>query len=96
MPRHRPTCLLRLTLIATLGMGQAAAQERDRPGRFDYYVLVLGWSPSYCAAEGNRRHDRQCDAEKPRGFILHGALAAQWVVARLPDAAAPLGAASGV
>jgi ribonuclease T2 len=53
-------------------MGQAAAQERDRPGRFDYYVLVLGWSPSYCAAEGNRRHDRQCDAEKPRGFILHG------------------------
>jgi ribonuclease T2 len=29
----------------------SAAQDRRQgePGQFDYYVLVLSWSPSFCA-----------------------------------------------
>jgi len=42
------------------------------PGRFDYYLLVLGWSPAYCAGEGRGRDDPQCAAQHPRAFVLHG------------------------
>ncbi len=42
------------------------------PGRFDYYLLVLGWSPAYCASEGRGRDDRQCEGQHPRAFVLHG------------------------
>lgn len=42
------------------------------PGRFDYYLLVLGWSPAYCASEGSGRDDQQCEGQHPRAFVLHG------------------------
>ena len=70
--RRRLICLFCLCLIAALALGRAIAQRGIEPGRFDYYVLVLGWTPSYCASEGNRRHDRQCDAERTHAFTLHG------------------------
>ncbi len=53
-----------------LALSQAAAEQGGEPGRFDYYVLVLGWTPSYCATEGRQRHDRQCD--RAHAFTLHG------------------------
>lgn len=48
--------------------------ERGLPeGRgFDFYLLALSWSPSYCAAEGERANQQQCDSERPYGFIVHG------------------------
>ncbi len=39
---------------------------------FDYYVLALSWSPSYCAAEGEDANRQQCGASRPYGFIVHG------------------------
>lgn len=39
---------------------------------FDYYVLALSWSPSYCAAEGERANRQQCDSGRPYGFLVHG------------------------
>nr|WP_238313449.1 ribonuclease T2 [Methylobacterium crusticola] len=51
----------------------AAAQERGgEPGRFDFYVLALSWSPAYCALTGERRNDRQCEAGRGLGFVVHG------------------------
>ncbi len=47
-------------LLATLAAGHGYAQRGGEPGRFDYYVLVLGWTPSYCATEGKKRRDREC------------------------------------
>ena len=70
--RHRLICLFCLCLIAALVLGRAIAQRGIEPGQFDYYVLVLGWTPSYCATEGTRRHDRQCNAERTHAFTLHG------------------------
>ncbi|MHC1549518.1 ribonuclease T2 family protein [Phyllobacterium sp. K27] len=39
---------------------------------FDYYVLALSWSPSYCAAEGDRANRQQCASGRPYGFLVHG------------------------
>ena len=52
----------------------APAQRRANPGVFDYYVLALSWSPTYCADGGDRRNDPQCDAKsgRPFAFVLHG------------------------
>jgi ribonuclease T2 len=45
-----------------------------RPGAaqdFDYYLLALSWTPSWCAAEGDPDHE-QCDPDRDLGFTLHG------------------------
>jgi ribonuclease T2 len=52
---------------------QPRPQQVDRhvPGKFDYYVLALSWSPDYCAAKGSR-DPQQCSQGKQLGFVLHG------------------------
>lgn len=54
----------------------AFAQERPgEPGRFDFYVLALSWSPSFCEAGKervpNRTPNQQCDG-RPFAFVVHG------------------------
>jgi len=61
--------------VAVLGtiVGVADAQDRwqSAPGQFDYYVLSLSWSPSFCeTATGNARR-QQCGA-RPFSFVVHG------------------------
>lgn len=50
-----------------------APRERNAAGQFDYYALVLSWSPAFCASGG---HDDspQCSQSNPRpySFVLHG------------------------
>lgn len=58
-----------LLLIWLAGMALA---EGERAGDFDYYVLSLSWTPSWCALEGDARAAPQCDAGQGRGFTLHG------------------------
>lgn len=41
-------------------------------GDFDYYVLSLSWSPTWCAIEGDARHSPQCDETRDHGWVLHG------------------------
>lgn len=56
-----------------LMFGLAAAQDRRQgvPGQFDYYVLSLSWSPSFCeTATGNARR-QQC-GPRPYSFVVHG------------------------
>ena len=72
VPRHRLSLLFGLALLAALATGNAYSQRGAEPGRFDYYVLVLGWTPSYCITEGRSRRDRQCASERPHAFTLHG------------------------
>ncbi|MFC3570504.1 ribonuclease T2 family protein [Paracoccus simplex] len=49
-----------------------AALAQDIAGRFDYYVLSLSWSPSWCRAEGGAEDAAQCDAGRRIGFVVHG------------------------
>jgi len=45
-----------------------------RAGAFDYYVLALSWSPTYCSDVGDTRYDPQCrpGGARPYAFVLHG------------------------
>ena len=53
------------------------AHERNertfQPGTFDYYLLALSWSPTYCAGITDGRYDPQCHSRDRRyAFVLHG------------------------
>src|SRR3954452_11811393 len=69
-------CLRMAVLVVSLGSaGLAAAQDRrqNAPGEFDFYVLALSWSPSYCegAAErgsSGRSQQTQCGG-RPYSFV---------------------------
>lgn len=41
-------------------------------GAFDYYVLALSWSPSFCAETGEKRGSEQCGIGRNIGFTVHG------------------------
>ena len=62
-----------LLVLGLAGSGAALAQ-RGQAGVFDYYTLVLSWSPTYCAETGDRRNDPQCRVRRgrPYAFVLHG------------------------
>jgi ribonuclease T2 len=49
-----------------------AADELPVGAGFDFYVLSLSWSPSYCAAEGEDANRQQCGGDRSYGFIVHG------------------------
>ena len=55
---------------AIAAVSPAKAGFSDRPGDFDYYALVLSWSPSFCL-EGNGS-DPQCTSKRPYAFVVHG------------------------
>lgn len=75
---HRSALVVAIALAHLFFVaGGAVAQVRQHgtPGQFDFYVLSLSWSPSYCeAAEdrtGGRTRDRQCSG-RPFAFVVHG------------------------
>jgi ribonuclease T2 len=69
-----------LVLAALAGMaGTSTASAQDRrqnaPGEFDFYVLSLSWSPSYCeeaAERGNNGRSQQIQCGRPYSFVVHG------------------------
>jgi ribonuclease T2 len=69
--------LISLAAFAAIAMGVASAQDRrqNAPGEFDFYVLSLSWSPSFCEAATERgnggRSQAQC-GERPFSFVVHG------------------------
>jgi len=62
---------MRFLLVLLLSTGLARAEE-EPAGDFDYYVMALSWSPTWCALEGDQRGSPQCDDEADNGWILHG------------------------
>jgi ribonuclease T2 len=69
--------LAAMALIGSLFIaGPASAQHQGEPGKFDYYVLSLSWSPSFCADTADRNPESaarnpQCGA-RPYSFVVHG------------------------
>lgn len=64
--------LLCVTLLLSLALtARVHAQREGRPGDFDYYALVMSWSPSYCA-ESRNPDQSQCGGSRPYAFVLHG------------------------
>lgn len=61
----------RLLLTAVLcALSSLPAVADDVAGRFDYYVLSLSWSPSWCASEGGDAP--QCEPWRRTSFVVHG------------------------
>lgn len=63
-------------LLAPLLLLAPPASAEGTPGAFDYWVLALSWSPTWCALEGEERGSPQCEpgADGGEGFawVLHG------------------------
>jgi ribonuclease T2 len=61
--------------LAAPAADPALAQDRrqNRAGQFDFYVLSLSWSPSFCDSAGERGTppQDQCGA-RPYSFVVHG------------------------
>ena len=74
--------MLKLRLVTLIfaisAFGTASAQDRrqNAPGEFDFYVLALSWSPSFCEAAQERgglgkSQQMQCGG-RPYSFVVHG------------------------
>ncbi|PLX38774.1 MAG: ribonuclease T [Hyphomicrobiales bacterium] len=63
---------LAASLAFALALIAAPAAHADRAGSFDFYVLSLSWSPSYCEAEGRDANRAQCASGRPFAFVVHG------------------------
>lgn len=50
--------------------------RQNEPGKFDFYVLTLSWSPSFCEAHtertGGRVTQREQCGDRPFSFVVHG------------------------
>jgi ribonuclease T2 len=68
--------LVSMGLLA-IAAGSATAQDRrqNTPGEFDYYVLSLSWSPSFCEEAAERGTEGRAQAQcggRPFSFVVHG------------------------
>ena len=66
-----------LALLAMSAAGPASAQDRrqNAPGEFDFYVLSLSWSPSFCEEASERGNSGRAGAQcggRPFSFVVHG------------------------
>ena len=68
--RFRPLCALLLLALAVL------PARADEAGKFDFYVLALSWSPTYCKQEGPEREPPSVRCSKPVPFHRAWPLAA--------------------
>ena len=76
---HRSVIISRLLIslaLVVVSAGMASAQDRrqNAPGEFDFYVLALSWSPSFCEAAAERGNSgrSQVQCERPYSFVVHG------------------------
>jgi len=71
--------VIALLFGCVLIVSQAVAQDarQNEPGKFDFYLLALSWSPSFCVDAGERNSSsksvqQQCASERPYSFVVHG------------------------
>jgi ribonuclease T2 len=66
-----------LSIVVLAGLAfapQAWGQDRrqNEPGKFDFYLLSLSWSPTFCEQAGDRKGAQQQCGERPYSFVVHG------------------------
>lgn len=70
-----PGAMALLLLTFVVAATPAPAQtSSNAPGDFDYYALVLSWSPTHCAEPEAEDDELQCNRRDGRryAFVLHG------------------------
>jgi ribonuclease T2 len=74
----RAALIASIVFILALTIRGAPAQDRrqNTPGQFDFYVLTLSWSPSFCEASAERGQrnaaQREQCGDRPFSFVVHG------------------------
>src|SRR5262245_19341621 len=74
MSRARFAAVLCLAFFAAFAANAQDARQ-NKPGEFDFYVLSLSWSPSFCEAGAERTSPRTPDpqcGDRPYAFVVHG------------------------
>jgi ribonuclease T2 len=71
------SCVFATVLAAALSARSASAQDQrqNTPGEFDFYVLSLSWSPSFCEEAEERGREGRSQAQcggRPFSFVVHG------------------------
>jgi len=68
-------------ILLSLALLPPVAARAGNSGDFDYYVLSLSWSPTWCASEPGRARDAQCAAGRryERGWPQYCDSAERWV-----------------
>jgi ribonuclease T2 len=75
---RRMAAVVTAGLLAAFWSGSATAQDhrQNAPGAFDFYVLSLSWSPSFCEAAHERgrtgKNTRMQCGGRPYSFVVHG------------------------
>ena len=50
----------------------AARASGVAPGKFDFYLMALSWSPGFCDTNPSGQGRKQCAIGAKLGFVLHG------------------------
>jgi ribonuclease T2 len=59
-------------VLVFMAVALSGARADGEAGKFDFYLLSLSWSPTYCQSQGDRANRLQCDSAKPKAFVVHG------------------------
>ena len=68
------TALLAFTVALATGptFADVLPDNLRRGSGFDFYVLALSWSPTWCEANDRDGRSLQCDHDADRRFVVHG------------------------
>jgi ribonuclease T2 len=61
-----------LFLIALHIWAVGAAAKQPQAGAFDYFVLALSWSPTYCSTNAGQNDNSQCAPGRRFAFVVLG------------------------
>ncbi len=62
-------------ILVAAGLLSCAASRADaggKAGSFNYYVLSVSWSPTYCQSDAGRNDRQQCGSGRQFAFVVHG------------------------
>ena len=75
-PQHSPQPQTPTTTAQTGAPSQRATTPRQENGSqasgFDFYVLSLSWSPTFCESSAGQSSRQQCGTNRKYGFVVHG------------------------
>ena len=59
-------------VVAAAGVASAQDRRQNAPGEFDFYVLALSWSPSFCEAAAERGNSGRSNDPVQPPLLLRG------------------------
>jgi ribonuclease T2 len=65
-------CFALALLLAAISAKSDMAPAAGTAGEFDYYVLTMSWSPTYCASDAGQDDTQQCGGTRQYAFVVHG------------------------